>query len=82
MAVKPSLFVGSSRERSHVVTSVADILKDVCYAVGWRLADFIPGQATLTNLINAAEEYDFGLFLFGPDDVTEFERQHRYFHAR
>jgi hypothetical protein len=71
MAVKPSLFVGSSSERLNVVTVVSEVLTDVCYAVGWRLANFIPGQATLQNLINAAEEYDFGLFIFGPDDVTE-----------
>jgi len=70
MRAKPSIFVGSSGERKNVADMAVKVLADVADGISWNLASFIPGKATLESLALAAEEYDFGLFIFGPDDKT------------
>lgn len=75
MAVKPTVFVGAPSEREDIAQHVVQVLSPYADAIGWRLANFVPGQSTLESLVNAAEQFDFGLFIFGPHDKTQSRGQ-------
>ncbi|HEU4888074.1 MAG TPA: nucleotide-binding protein [Thermoanaerobaculia bacterium] len=69
MPIKPTLFVGSSSEALAVARQFAESLQDVTHAIVWKDApEFEPMRSTLEGLLNIAERYDFGVFIFTPDD--------------
>ena len=69
MPIKPTLFVGSSSEALVVARQFAASLQDVTHAIVWKDApEFEPMRSTLEGLLNIAERYDFGVFIFTPDD--------------
>src|SRR4051794_13820750 len=69
MAIKPTLFVGSSSEAFSVARQFATALDDVAHAIVWKDApEFEPMRSTLDGLLTIADRYDFGVFIFTPDD--------------
>lgn len=77
--MKPRLFVASSTEGLEVARRFAEVLSDVVEAVVWPDApDFRPTSSTLDGLIESAEHYDFGLFIFTPDDKVTSRGQDTY----
>jgi hypothetical protein len=69
---KPSLFIGSSGESLPVVEILTLKLKDVAEVVPWNDPRvFPPTEYFATSLLRAASSFDFGLFLFEPDDVVQ-----------
>ena len=68
---KPLLFVGSSSEQLDMVDQLLTVLRDRSIAVAepWDGA-FPPGMSALEALTAKANEVDFALFVFGPDDRT------------
>lgn len=70
--IKPKVFVGSSSEAKPLATAFCKVLKDTAIMVPWWLADeFQIMHSILDGLINACDQYDFGLFILTPDDKLE-----------
>lgn len=67
---KPVVFVGSSSEQLPLVTHLIRALKDKTVPRPWNRS-FEPGETTLEALMASANEADFAIFVFGPDDWTE-----------
>lgn len=70
---KPFMFIGSSQEarEQKIVDALVNALKDDAHCVPWyHVPEFsTEGSATTFRaLCEAANEYDFALFLFTPDD--------------
>lgn len=66
----PVVFVGSSVEQLPLVTNLLVALEYKAVVKLWTDA-FAPGVTTLDGLMAHANEADFALFVFGPDDWTE-----------
>jgi Predicted nucleotide-binding protein containing TIR-like domain len=69
--IKPKLLIGSSSESKALAEAFQKALKPVANAIGWWETDeFESMRSTLSALIDASQEYDFGLFLLTGDDTT------------
>ena len=69
---KPTLFIGSSSESLPVVEILATQLTAVADVRAWSDRGFFrPGLYYLDNLIQELPEFDFAVFIFGPDDAIE-----------
>jgi hypothetical protein len=67
--MKPRLFIGSSSEGLPIARRFATSLASVANVVLWNSApEFDPMRSTLEGLLESIERYDFGLFIFTPDD--------------
>lgn len=70
--ILPRLFIGSSSESIPIVEILADELKDVADVVPWTdPRTFPPTEFFATSLLRAASTFDFGVFLFEPDDLVQ-----------
>ena len=67
--MKPTLFVGSSSESLDVAYAVQKNLEDVAEVVAWPQGIFELTKSYLESLLDALEDTEFGLFIFGPDDL-------------
>jgi hypothetical protein len=67
--VRPALFVGSSSESLDVAYAAQKNLEDVAEVVVWTQGIFELTKSYLESLLDALEDTEFGLFIFGPDDV-------------
>jgi hypothetical protein len=70
----PKLFVGSSSETLTAATAVKEILSAHADVTVWQ-DGFLPGQMLLLNIVGLVTKFDFGLFLFSPDDMVKIRRQ-------
>jgi hypothetical protein len=70
----PRVFVGSSSEALATARRVQKILNSRIRATLWPDA-FRPGQLLLPNLVALVDTYDFGIFVFSPDDVLISRKQ-------
>ena len=69
---KPRLFIGSSSESLPIVEILMLGLKDVAEVVPWTEPSIFPAtEFFTTSLLRAASSFDFGLFLFEPDDLVQ-----------
>ncbi len=69
---RPRLFIGSSSESLAVVHLLAAQLSSVADVKPWSDRDFFrPGLYYLDNLIRELPEFDFAVFIFGPDDSVD-----------
>jgi hypothetical protein len=66
----PKVFIGSSSESKDIATDVGRVLGKVSLVTLWYEA-FQPGQMLLPALATAVREYDFGVFVFFPDDESK-----------
>ena len=81
---KPTVFIGSSSESKVVASAFLEVIQNSGTAtpVGWWYApEFSPLSSTLSALLEACENYDFGLFIFGRDDLL-VSRGHEVFTPR
>jgi hypothetical protein len=68
----PRLFIGSSSESRPIVEILAGELKNNAEVVPWTdPRTFPPTEFFATSLLSAATSFDFGLFLFEPDDEVQ-----------
>ena len=66
----PVVFFGSSSESLPLLDELQSGLAEVANLNRWNTS-FVPGSQTLDELRRAADESDFAVFVFGPDDWTE-----------
>lgn len=68
--MKPTLFVGSSSESLDIAYAAQRNLEDVAEVVVWTQGIFELTKSYLESLLEALEDTEFGLFVFGADDVV------------
>lgn len=68
--MKPTLFIGSSTESLDVAYAAQRNLEDVAEVVVWTQGIFELTKSYLESLLDALDDTEFGLFIFGPDDVA------------
>jgi predicted nucleotide-binding protein len=75
--VKPRIFIGSSTEGLDVAYAIQQNLEHDAEPTVWPQGAFVPSDYVLPALEEAVETYDFGIFVFTPDDIIEI-RQERF----
>lgn len=70
MSTRPRVFVGSSREALSVARGVKANLEEVAEVRVWDEDVFEPGRYTLEELLRFTRSFDFGVFVWSPDDLT------------
>ncbi|HCV3302286.1 nucleotide-binding protein [Acinetobacter baumannii] len=64
---KPKLFIASSAESLHIVEAINIKLSTTCEVSQWDNA-FDPSSFTFPTLVKKAEDVEFAVFVFHPDD--------------
>ncbi len=71
-AARPSVFIGSSTPSLNIAQQVQRELSDEIDCSLWKNdSAFELGKSTLDGLLQAANRYEFGIFVFGADDSIE-----------
>lgn len=68
--MKPKVFIGSSREGVKIADAIHSNLTYEAECTVWKDGVFQLSSNTLSALIEALRNSDFGVFVFSPDDVT------------
>ncbi len=68
---KCKVFIGSSGESEFIARAIQNELKNVAEVQIWSQGLFRPGTATLDELLRATNGFDFGVFVFAPDDIAK-----------
>jgi len=69
--MKPKVFIGSSVEGLTVAYAIQENLSHVAEVTVWDQGVFDLSSTAIHDLIREAEQSDFAIFPFTPDDVTE-----------
>lgn len=70
---KPEVFIGSSSEAMSVATIVQEVIDKAIDEVNvkiWNQDTFSLNQSTLESILRNADAFDFGIFIFSPDDLV------------
>lgn len=67
----PKVFVGSSVEGLEIANAIQTKIESECEVTIWKDGCFSLSQYTLESLEEAAENSDFAIFVFSPDDFTK-----------
>jgi diguanylate cyclase (GGDEF)-like protein len=66
--MKPCVFIGSSTEGLEIAYAIQEELEYDCEITVWPQGIFTPSGVTLDDLIHSLHRFDFGIFVFSPDD--------------
>lgn len=69
--MKPKLFIGSSSEALDISHKIKEILEEVASVTIWTENISNLSSNILDDLIKASDEFNFGIFVFNPDDIIE-----------
>lgn len=69
----PRLFIGSSAQSLAVAHAIQEELERDAEVTVWSQGVFRPMRAALDDLVAALDRFDFGVFVFTPDDIVEIE---------
>ena len=68
---KPRIFIGSSVEGLNVAKAIQQNLDHFAETTIWQQNIFQLSTPALTSLIKAVNSFDFGIFIFYPDDLVK-----------
>ena len=69
--MKPRMFIGSSVEALKIAYAIQENLEDDALCTVWTQGIFNLSGNALDNLLKAVEKFDFAIFVFQPDDITQ-----------
>jgi len=69
--MRPSLFIGSSKESLNVAYALQENLDDCAEVTVWIQGIFDLTQSTLQALLGALDRFRFAVFVFGDDDMVK-----------
>ena len=69
--LKPKLFIGSSTEAIEIANAIQKNLEDDAKVTVWTENVFDLSSTILDDLITASDEFNFGIFVFNPDDIIQ-----------
>lgn len=72
---KYKVFIGCSKEARSIAQALQYELRDVADATLWSQGLFQIGRIVLAELVKVVDGYDFGLFVFRPDDVVKMRER-------
>lgn len=73
--MKPTVFIGSSREAEPIVTAIQAKLSRVAECTPWTSGVFGLSETALSSLTAALHNSDFGVFVFATDDLVQSRDQ-------
>jgi hypothetical protein len=69
--MKARVFIGSSSERLDVAYAIQQSLEHDCNPTVWTQGIFQLSNNSLDDLLNALNQFDFGIFIFTADDISK-----------
>lgn len=69
---RPRIFIGSSTEGLDVANAVHQNLDRIAEVTIWTQGLFQLSIPTITSLMNSLTKFDYAIFIFYPDDLTNF----------
>jgi len=73
--MKKKVFIGSSVEALPLAEAIQENLEHNYYVTIWYQGIFSLSGNTLDDLLTTLDEYDFGIFVFQPDDKTKMRKE-------
>ena len=73
--MKPRVFIASSSESRDVARALQLELEEWAETTIWSQGVFTPSRTALDDLITAAGEYDFGIFVFSLEDIVKIRNE-------
>jgi len=70
MKNKPTIFVGSAKESLPIAYAIQQNLEYKTDVTVWNQGIFKLSKSALNNLISALSDFDFGIFVLSPDDIS------------
>lgn len=68
--LRPTVFIGSSREGLSIAEALQLNLDYACEVTVWSQGLFGLGEGTLESLVNRLDSFDFAILVLTPDDMT------------
>lgn len=73
--MKPNVFIGSSSEHLDHAYALQEQLSPKAFVTPWNQGFFEMNVSYLDSLIDGMKDSDFGVFVFGPDDILKIREE-------
>lgn len=73
--MKPKIFIGSSTERLEIAYLIQENLEYDAQTTVWTQGIFKLSSNALDSLIKSLNNFDFAIFVFHPDDITQIRNE-------
>jgi len=73
--MKPKIFIGSSTEQLEIAYFIQENLEHDSQTTVWTQGIFKLSNNVLDSLIKSLNDFDFAIFVFHPDDITQIRNE-------
>ena len=74
---KPKVFIASSTEGKNIANKINTNLDYDCEVTVWHVSYFELTSSVFDSILQSIEQYDFGIFVFSPDDVVKIRGEEK-----